>query len=99
MTTRSRDGHRPGLRTDRAAAVTPRSPRFPEENPVSTARLPWAPVAQNVPRQSNRRPVTVRFTVTEQLVRRGSIVIAVLGEVDLRSGPVLHTRLQEHVRR
>ncbi|MDX8032089.1 STAS domain-containing protein [Lentzea sp. BCCO 10_0856] len=41
----------------------------------------------------------MRFTVTEQLVRRGSVVIAVLGEVDARSGPVLHTRLQEHVRK
>jgi anti-anti-sigma factor len=40
----------------------------------------------------------VRCTITEQLVRRGSVVVAVLGEVDLRSGPVLHTRLQEHVR-
>lgn len=67
---------------------------------MSTVDLPWAPVvAQSVPRQSNLRPVTVRFTVTEQLVRRGSIVIAVLGEVDLRSGPILHVRLQEHVRK
>jgi anti-anti-sigma factor len=39
----------------------------------------------------------VRFTVTEQFVRRGSVVVAVLGEVDLRSGPALHTRLHEHV--
>ena len=67
---------------------------------MSTVRLSWAPVvAQSVSRQVNRHPVTVRFTVTEQLVRRGSVVIAVLGEVDLRSGPVLHTRLQEHVRK
>lgn len=65
---------------------------------MSTARLPQAPViARSVPRQSNRHPVTVRFTVTDQIVRRGSVVIAVRGEIDLRSGPVLHTRLQEHV--
>jgi anti-sigma B factor antagonist len=67
---------------------------------VSTVHLPWVPVVtQSVPRQSDRRPVTARFTVTEKLVRRGSVVIAVVGEVDLRSGPVLHVRLQEHVRK
>jgi anti-anti-sigma factor len=66
---------------------------------VSTVRLPKElAIAQGVPRQLGRSPGTVRFTVTEQLVRRGSVVIAVLGEVDLRSGPLLHTRLHEHVR-
>lgn len=67
---------------------------------MSTVRLPRAPmIARSVPRQPNRHPDTMRFTVTEQLVRRGSVVIAVLGEVDSRSGPVLHTRLQGHVRK
>lgn len=67
---------------------------------MSTVRLPRAPViAQSVSRQLGPYPGTMRFTVTEQLVRRGSVVIAVLGEVDARSGPVLHTRLQEHVRK
>lgn len=66
---------------------------------MSTARLPKAPVvAQNGPRQFDRYPTTVRFTVAEQIARRGSVVITVLGEIDLCSGPVLHTRLQEHVR-
>lgn len=65
---------------------------------MSTVRQPRASVvAQSVPRQFSRHPGTVRFTVAEQLVRRGSVVIAVRGDVDLRSGPVLHTRLQEHV--
>ncbi|MEU3647261.1 STAS domain-containing protein [Lentzea sp. NPDC034063] len=67
---------------------------------MSTVRLPRAPAtARSVSGQPGRSPGTARFTVTEQLVRRGSVVIAVLGEVDSRSGPVLHTRLQEHVRR
>ncbi|MGW6929718.1 STAS domain-containing protein [Lentzea sp. NPDC054927] len=67
---------------------------------MSTVRLPRAPVIdQSVSRQLGRSPGTVRFIVTEQLVRRGSVVIAVLGEVDLRSGPLLHTRLHEHVRK
>ena len=67
---------------------------------MSTVHLSRAPViAQSICRQLRRSPDTVRFTVTEQLVRRGSVVISVLGEVDLRSGPVLHTRLQEHVRK
>jgi anti-sigma B factor antagonist len=66
---------------------------------VSTVRLPKAPVvAQNIPHQSGQYPNTVRFTVDEQIARRGSVVITVLGEIDLRSGPVLHTRLREHVR-
>lgn len=55
-------------------------------------------IDQSVSRKPGRSPGPVRFTVTEQLVRRGSVVVTVLGEVDLRSGPVLHTRLQEHVR-
>lgn len=65
---------------------------------MSTVRLHRAPViVQN--RQLRGHPGATRFTVTEQLVRRGSVVVAVFGEVDARSGPVLHTRLQEHVRK
>lgn len=67
---------------------------------MSSVRPLWAPViTDSSSRPLGRRPGNVRFTVTEQLARRGSVVIAVLGEVDLRSGPVLHTRLQEHVRK
>ncbi|WP_157984929.1 hypothetical protein [Lentzea terrae] len=44
---------------------------------MSTVRQPRASVvAQSVPRQFSRHPVTVRFTVAEQLVRRESVVPA-----------------------
>jgi anti-anti-sigma factor len=66
---------------------------------VSTVRLFRAPViAQSASCQLSRLPGNVRFTVTEQFARRGFVVIEVLGDVDLRSGPLLHTRLQKHVR-
>ncbi len=66
---------------------------------MSTVRLFRAPViAQNASCQLSRHQGNVRFTVTEQFARRGFVVIEVLGDVDLHSGPVLHTRLQKHVR-
>ncbi|MCR3750228.1 hypothetical protein LX88_004215 [Lentzea californiensis] len=54
-------------------------------------------IAQNRPLRGHSG--AARSIVTAQLVRRGSVVIAVFGEVDARSGPVLHTLLQEHVRK